>query len=89
LLDHRPEDRLRTAGRVLKLGEQFGSRRLEAACTRALRFDDPAYMTIKLILQQGLEAEELPATEPVPPAFTFARTAVDLVGHLLGSASWK
>jgi hypothetical protein len=46
-------------------------------------------MTIKLILQQGLEAEEMPATEPASPAYTFARTAVDLVGHLLGSASWK
>ncbi len=89
LLDHRPEDRLRTAGRVLKLGEQFGSRRLEAACTRALRFDDPAYMTIKLILQQGLEAEEMPSTEPASPAFTFARTAADLVGNLLGGVSWK
>jgi transposase len=89
LLDHRPEDRLRTAGRVLKLGEQFGSRRLEAACTRALRFDDPAYTTIKRILQQGLEAEELPATAPAPPASIFARAAADLVGHLLGAASWK
>ena len=89
LLDHRPEDRLRTAGRVLKLGDQFGSRRLEAACRRALRFDDPAYMTIKLILQQGLEAEEMPATAAAPPAFTFARTAADLVGNLLGSVSWK
>ena len=89
LLDHRPEDRLRTAGRVLKLGELFGAQRLEAACTRALRFDDPAYMTIKLILQQGLEAEELPATEPAPPAFTFARAAADLVGNLVGGASWK
>jgi transposase len=89
LLDHRPEDRLRTAGRVLKLGEQFGPQRLEAACRRALRFDDPAYMTIKLILQQRLEAEELPTTDPAPPAFTFARSAVDLVGHLLGGATWK
>ncbi len=89
LLDHRPEDRLRTAGRVLKLGEQFGPQRLEAACRRALRFDDPAYMTIKLILQQGLDAEELPATDPAPSAFTFARSAVDLVGHLLGGVTWK
>jgi hypothetical protein len=89
LLDHRPEDRLRTAGRVLKLREQFGSLRLEAACTRALRFDDPAYMTIKLILQQGLEAEEMPATAAAPPAFTFARTAADLVGNLLGGVSWR
>jgi hypothetical protein len=89
LLDHRPEDRLRTAGRVLKLGEQFGAQRLEAACTRALRFDDPAYMTIKHILHQGLEAEELPATEPPPPALTFARAAAELVGNLMGGASWK
>jgi transposase len=89
LLDHRPEDRLRTAGRVLKLGEQFGPRRLEAACTRALRFDDPTYMTIKRILQQGLEAEEMPATASAPPASTFARAAADLVGQLLGGASWK
>jgi hypothetical protein len=89
LLDHRPEDRLRTAGRVLKLGDKFGNQRLEAACTRALRFDDPAYMTIKQILQQGLEAEELPVTDPAPPAFTFARTAVDLVGQLLGGVTWK
>ena len=89
LLDHRPEDRLRSAGRVLKLGQQFGSQRLEAACRRALRFDDPAYMTVKRILQQGLEAEELPATEPAPPASSFARTAADLVGNLLGGVSWK
>jgi hypothetical protein len=89
LLDHRPEDRLRTAGRVLKLGEPFGPQRLEAACRRALRFDDPAYMTIKLILQQGLESEELPTIDPAPPAFTFARSAVDLVGHLLGGVTWK
>jgi transposase len=89
LLDHRPEDRLRTAGRVLKLGEQFGSRRLEAACTRALRFDDPTYVTIKRILQQGLEAEEMPAIASAPAASTFARTAADLVGQLLGGVSWK
>jgi hypothetical protein len=38
------------AGRLLKLGERFGPERLEAACARALRFDDPAYITIKHIL---------------------------------------
>jgi transposase len=89
LLDHRPEDRLRTAGRLLKLGEQFGTQRLEAACRRALRFDDPAYVTIKCILQEGLETEELPAIAPAPPAFTFARATADLVGHLLGGVAWK
>jgi len=43
LLDHRPEDRLRTAGRLLKLSESFSPQRLEAACSRALRFDEPTY----------------------------------------------
>jgi transposase len=89
MLNHRPEDRLRMAGRLLKLGERFGSPRLEAACARALRFDDPAYMTVKHILEQGLEAEELPSTDPAPPAFAFVRTAAELVGHLAGGVPWK
>jgi len=89
LLDHRPEDRLRTAGRLLRLTERFGPQRLEAACTRALRFDDPAYMTIKHILEQGLDAEEIPVIEPAPPARTFVRSAAELVGHLMGGVSWR
>ena len=89
LLDHRPEDRLRTAGRLLRLGDRFGSERLEAACARALRFDDAAYMTIKRILEQGLDLEELPATDAPPPAGTFARPPAELVGHLAGGVSWK
>lgn len=84
LLDHRPEDRLRTAGRLLHLGEHFGHVRLEAACQRALRYDDPEYSTIKRILEQGLDQEVLPETTPAPVAHTFARAAVELVGHLLG-----
>jgi transposase len=89
LLDHRPEDRLRTAGRLLRLSDRFGPERLEAACTRALRFDDPAYMTIKRILEQGLDVEELPAPDSFPLAVTFARPPAELVGHLAGGVSWK
>jgi transposase len=88
MLNHRPEDRLRMAGRLLKLGERFGPERLEAACERALRFDDPAYMTIKHILEKGLDAEAFPSVEPAPPAFSFVRTATELVGHLVGGVSW-
>ncbi|MGD2148299.1 MAG: IS21 family transposase [Anaerolineae bacterium] len=90
LLDHRPEDRLRTAGRLLRLGDRFGHTRLEAACARALRFDDPAYMTIKRILEQGLDAEELPS-RPASPSrpMVFARRAEELVGHVMGGVSWK
>jgi len=90
LLDHRPEDRLRTAGRLLRLAERFTPHRLEAACTRALRFDDPSYRTIKHILEQGLEGEEMPSTDPPPPASTFVRSAGELVGHLVeGGAPWR
>ena len=89
LLDHRPEDRLRTAGRLLRLGDLFGPARLEAASARALRFGDPAYVTIKRILEQGLDAESLPPVASSPPATTFARPASELMGRLLGGVSWK
>jgi len=89
LLDHRPEDRLRTAGRLLRLGDRFGAKRLESACARALRFSDPTYMTIKRILEEGLDAEELPSKDPGPLPATFVRTAVELVGHLMGGGSCR
>jgi transposase len=89
LLDHRPEDRLRTAGRLLRLGERFDPGRLETACARALRFGDPAYMTVKRILEQGLDREALPAIDPPPPAVAFVRSASELVGHLTGGVSWR
>jgi len=89
LLDHRPEDRLRTAGRMLRQADRFGPERLEAACARALRFDDPSYMTIKRILEQGLDLEELPVTDSPPPAVAFARPPAELVGHLAGGTAWK
>ena len=89
LLDHRPEDRLRSAGRVLRLGDRFGLERLEAACARALRFGDPAYPTIKRILELGLDAESLPPVASSPQATTFARPVSELMGRLLGGVSWK
>jgi len=89
LLDHRPEDRLRVAGRLLRLAERFSPDRLEAACARAIRFDDPAYVTIKHILEQGLDREKLPAITLAPPAQTFVRTADELVSHLKGGVSWN
>lgn len=88
-LDHRPEDRLRTAGRLLQLGERFGPERLEAACARALRFDDPSYVTIKRILKQGLEQKDLPVFEASPPAQAFVRTSAELMAHLTGGTAWK
>jgi len=89
LLDHRPEDRLRIAGRLLRLAGQFGAERLEAACGRAVRFDDPTYPTIKRILQEGLDMEAVPSIAPGPPAQAFVRTPRELVGHLEGGIAWN
>lgn len=78
-------DRTPTAGRLLRLGSTYGPARLEAACTRALRFGDVRYTTIKQVLAEGLDQEPAPA--PVPaPARTFVRSAADLLGHLFGGA---
>jgi transposase len=89
LLDHRPEDRLRTAGRLLKLADRFGTERLEASCTRALLFDDAGYVTIKRILEQELDVEAPIVPEDAPPAQLFVRKAAELVEHLFGGTSWN
>jgi transposase len=60
LLGERPLDRLRSAMGILGLTTKYGPRRLEAACARALSYDQLGYPVIKRILQQGLEAAALP-----------------------------
>ena len=62
LLGDRPLDRLRTALGILKLAHKFGPRRLEAACGRALHYDDVTYGTLKRILDRGLDQTPMPAT---------------------------
>lgn len=85
-------DRLRIAGRLLGLAEKFGAARLEAACARALYFEDPAYKTIKRILTQELDTADVPEPVSTPPAHAFVRTAEELVGCLgddAGGAAWN
>lgn len=83
-------DRLSMVRRLLRLREQVGDERLEAACERALRFDEVSYKTVKRILSQGLEAEgENVVTAEIPPAERFVRGAQELLGHLWSGASWN
>jgi hypothetical protein len=90
LLDDPVVDRLRTAGRLLRLRERFGDERLETACQRALEFGEPTYATVKRILTNGLDEQALPLLPAAqPPARTFARTAVELLGHLFGGVAWN
>ena len=88
LLDDAVIDRLPTVRRLLRLQESYGDARLEAACQRALHFGDPAYPTVKRILSLELDQQRLPDPAPTPPARTFVRSAVELVGHWLGDLAW-
>jgi hypothetical protein len=81
--------RLPVAGRLVRLRKRFGDERLEAACERALAYDDPSYMTIKRILVQGLEQEPQALRIALPPATTFARSPEELVGELMEVSSWN
>jgi transposase len=49
---------LRQVHAILRLGEKYGKERLNAACGRANFFGDPAYRTIKNILEKGLDRSE-------------------------------
>ncbi len=88
LLSDTVVDRLPTAGRLVRLRERVGDLRLEAACARALRFDDPRYVTVKRILEERLETHEDAGVAAPPPARTFVRTAGELLGHVFGGALW-
>jgi hypothetical protein len=81
-------DRLPTVGRLLKLRQTYGDERLEAACRRALAFNDPTYKTVKGILKKGLEHEPAETARPAP-ASAFVRPLVELVGSWLGGLSWN
>lgn len=100
LLDHRPVDRLRVAGRLLRLAQAYTPERLERACRRARHFGEPDYATIKRILQGRLDATTFPtgaapSSTPSSPAvatvtttaaqrYAFVRHAGEFVASLFG-----
>jgi hypothetical protein len=53
-------DNLRAAQGIVALNKKYGPARLEAACKRALAFDNPRYRTVKTILAKGLDQEPSP-----------------------------
>jgi transposase len=79
LLDERPLDQLRSVRKLLRLAQTYTPTRLERACVRALRFETVAYLSIKQMLQNGLDAEESPAAIPAPNWPRFARTPQELL----------
>lgn len=63
LLGDRVVDRLRAAQGLLRLRKKFGTRRLEAACRRALAFGNIQFKAVKRILDQGLDQQPLDVTD--------------------------
>ena len=86
LLDHRPVDRLRVAGR---LAQAYTPERLERACTRARHFGEPDYATIKRILQGRLDATTgtAPASTTARQRYAFVRQASEFVASLFGAGN--
>lgn len=78
LLGDRPMDRRRSAQAVLRLAQRHGVQRLEAACTRALAFEELRVDTVRTILVKGLDREPLaPAAQPMATAARHARPWTD------------
>jgi transposase len=55
LLDNHVLERLRAAQGVVGLAKRFGAVRLEAACQRALHFDNIQYRAVRVILEKSLD----------------------------------
>jgi hypothetical protein len=75
----------------VRLAHTYSPERLERAGARALHFGAADYVTVKRILQAGLDQQPLPPAPRHPPAhqrYTFVRQASEFVASLLGASTW-
>ena len=72
---------LRQCQGILRLSEKYGQQRIEAACARANAFGDPAYRTVKTILERGLDRQPL-LFEPVKTSGAFLRGPDELFWNI-------
>jgi transposase len=83
-------DQLHPMGRLLRLQEKFTPERLEAACQRAIDYDDLSYKTVKRILTKNLENLPIaPIPVEIPTARTFVRQPAEIVGALAEVFTWN
>jgi transposase len=61
-----PEQGFRSALGIIRLGERYGTARLEAACARALHLRSYSYRSIASILEHHLDAAPLPESHLLP-----------------------
>jgi len=80
-------DNLRGAQGIVNFRKRYGTARLEAAATRALAYASPHYRTIKTILENGLDQQDLDETgfDRLGSAYTgrgrFSRDTKKLLTH--------
>jgi len=63
-----PQQGFRACLGIMRLGKEYGSERLEAACTRALAANAASFRSVQSILKSGLDKQPLQQPSPdVPP----------------------
>lgn len=62
-----PEQGYRSALGIIRLGDRYGSERLEAACCRALFMSSYSYKSVESILSHNLDSQPLPEKHHVRP----------------------
>ncbi len=62
-----PQQGFRSCLGIMRLGQRYGDKRLEAACRRALALGAHAYKSVESILRNGLDRKPLPTPTPEPP----------------------
>jgi len=60
-----PQQGFRACLGMMRLGKQYGDKRLEAACNRAIVTGCVSYKSIKSILKNGLDRQPLPETQSI------------------------
>ena len=87
LFNDRVLENLRAAQGIVRLKKKYGAARLEAACQRALDYDNPRYRTVKTILAKGLDQHPLTesAFDTLADSYTgngrFCRNTAHLLKH--------
>jgi hypothetical protein len=80
---------LRKVQGILRLGDKYGGRRLDAACERALAFGNHKYRAIKEILEKGLDDLEPASTDgPVTVLSKRGRSFIR-PGSYYGGEVWR
>ena len=59
-----PEQGFRSCLGIVRLGDRYGTGRLEAACERALAIRSYSYRSVESILRNGLDRQPLPPEQP-------------------------